>query len=124
MVLMGTNYGVYNQQQTPYYNNNSYNTPSFNRASFNGSVNKSSYFQNIEKTSSRVYFPYNFQSQNASSPPASYYQPSQHNIYPPTSQINQSPKKNPAPPGTPATESRAIKLSKSKTLSKNFKVIK
>lgn len=121
MVLMGTNY-VYNQQQAQYYNNSAYNpNANYNRTSYNGSVNKN-YFQGIEKTASRVYFSYNYQaSQNASSPQTSYFQAGQQNMYQ-QQQQSQTSQQSTKKPQSPPSEISSVKLSKSKTLSKNFKV--
>lgn len=122
MVLMGTNYGVYSQQQTQYYNNNAYNNSNYNRSpnTYNN-VNKN-YFQGIEKTSSRAFFHYNYQTSQSNQNSAAYYQTSQTNMYPQAAQSPHSVQPPKKVINTNEQNQTGVRLSKSKTLSKSFKV--
>ena len=82
MVLMGTNYGLYNQQPTHYFNNATYS-----RTGYNNNMSKN-YYSGIEKTSSRAFFQYNY----TPTPSQAYYQTNQPSMYsPPASPSSQHP---------------------------------
>ncbi len=118
---MGTNYGLYNQQPTHYFNNATYS-----RTGYNNNMSKN-YYSGIEKTSSRAFFQYNY----TPTPSQAYYQTNQPSMYsPPASPSSQQPplvsttppQPIPTSPKKNRNDPNGIQLSKSKTLSRNFKV--
>ena len=123
MVLMGTNYGLYNQQPTHYFNN----ATTYSRSGFNNNVGKN-YYPGVEKTSSRAFFQYNY----TPTPSQAYYQTNQSSMYSPPaspSSPQQSPlvsttPQQPVPPSPKKNlnDPNGIQMSKSKTLSRSFKV--
>jgi hypothetical protein len=93
MVLISRNFGMFNQQNTQFFNNNSFNRNTFS-------------YPNIEKTSTGFFYNYNQIPTNHHHP---YYQA---NMYPAQTS-----------PASPVEKSKTAKknLPKSKTLSNSFK---